>query len=387
MTDEAVIDEAATDGLSYRSGADRPTRRLPTLEPAMAARAVALLAGPLASVHEHPVRLPEPLTAQTWARHLGGMTDRLADDELAASGLDLVVAACFSQPRFEFVVSWARSLASQVSDRAGLSLVAGAADLAFAGPEPDGLRTVRVMLCLEDLGIVDTVDDIDTLAAIGIAVAGVAYNTGSKLGCGLGQDDTGLTAFGRQAIARMNELGIAVDVSHAGRRTSLEAIAASTRPVVINHAGAAGLWASPRMVTDEVILAAAESGGLIGIEAAPGSTRTRLDAPTHTVDDVVSHIEYCAELAGVTAVAVGGDTFYGDHVGLYRATGSSGAALPTGAVPFSGDRVDGADHPGETVRQVCHSLLLRGWSDDDIALVIGGNAFRVHGEVLAGVRP
>lgn len=366
--------------LQYATGGDARTLPLVVLDAAGEARAAALLAGPVVSLHEHPVRLPHPLTAASWGAHMAGTVDVLAGDELAASDLDLVVATCFSQPDPAFVASWAASMAAQIAGHPGLRSLRSGADLETLGTPGAG---VAVALGLEDLGTVQNLDDLDGLARAGIVMAGVAYNHGSPLGCGLAQhDDTGLTAFGREAIARMNELGMVVDVSHAGDRTSLEAVDASAHPVAINHAGAQALWGSTRMVPDAVIRAAVARGGVIGIEAAPGSTRTRPGAADHGVADVVRHIEYCAETFGIGAVALGGDTFYGDHVGLYRALGSRGSEPPAGATPFDLEPVAGADNPTELPVQVCRSLVARGWSDPDIAAVLGGNARRLLSVVL-----
>jgi len=358
-----------SDPLRYASGCDGLSRALPELEPALAERAARLLAGTVGSLHDHPVRFPDPLTADSWARHMAAGVDVLAVDEMQASGLGTVVANCFSQPELGFVRGWAASMREQVDAASGLRLVRSVADLGGPG--------TGIVLGLEDLGPIAGLTDLSTLFDDGVRVAGVAYNTGSLLGCGLAQDDTGLTAFGREAVALMNELGMLLDVSHAGDRTSLEAIAASTRPAVISHAGAQGLWNSSRMIPDSVIVAAAASGGMIGIEAAPGSTRVDLARADHTLDDVVRHIEYCVDLVGVDHVGLGADTFYGDHVGLYRALGSKGAALPDGAVAFDGDFVAGAENPTEFAPQVCSALLLAGWNDADIAKILGGNLDRV----------
>lgn len=363
--------------LRYASGAAGFTAAPPHLDAEQFRRVNGLIAGRVVSLHEHPVRLPEPLTADTWERHLRGGVDVLAADELAASSLVLVIATCFSQSDPAYVFSWARSLADQVDAHERLRPLRSRDDLV------DDER-VAVGLGLEDLGTVANLEDIDRLAAAGIVSAGVAYNTGSLLGCGLAQDDTGLTAFGRAAIGRMNETGMIVDVSHAGSRTSLEAIDASADPVTINHAGARALWDSTRMVPDEVIHAAAARGGVIGIEAAPGSTRTRRTDADHDVEDVIAHIEYCADRFGPAAVALGGDTFYGDHVGLYRALGSRGSAPPAGAEPFDMNAVAGADNPSELPVQVASRLVARGWSDVDICGVLGLNALRVLSAVLRG---
>lgn len=356
--------------LAYARRRDRPTAPVHPFGPEAEARVAALLAGPVVSLHEHPVLLPEPLTAQTWALHMAGAADVLAADELVAADLDLVVATCFSQPDPAFVFAWAGSMRAQIDAHPRLRPLRAVEGLTSIGD------TV-VALGLEDLGTVSTPSDLDDLAAAGIVMAGVAYDHGSPLGCGLAQHDTGLTALGREAVAHMNRIGMVVDVSHAGDRTSLETIDTSTLPVVMNHAGARALWNSARMVPDDVIRAAVERGGVIGIEAAPGSTRTRVDAPDHTVADVIAHVEHCAEAFGVESVAIGGDTFYGDHVGLYRALGSRGSSPPEGAVPFDLEPVVGADNPTEIPVQLARGLVERGWADADIALVLGGNALRV----------
>lgn len=356
--------------LTYATGGDARTAQPIALDAIDEQRAARLLAGPVASLHEHPVRLPAPLTADAWNAHMAGAADVLAGDELAASTLDLVIATCFSQPHPEFVFSWAQSMLGQIGAHAALRPLRDTGDLTPGAG-------VVVGLGLEDLGTVRAISDIDRLARAGVVMAGVAYNSGSLLGCGLSQHDTGLTAFGREAVAHMNTIGMIVDISHAGDRTSLEAIETSARPVVINHAGAQAVWGSSRMVPDHVIRAAVERGGVIGIEAAPGSTRVRPTEPDHTVADVVRHVEYCAETFGIGSVVLGGDTFYGDHVGLYRALGSRGSEPPAGAKPFDLLPVAGADNPTELPEQVCRSLLARGWSDADVAAVLGLNALRV----------
>src|SRR5439155_1172765 len=127
----------------------------------------------------------------------------------------------------------------------------------------------------------------------------------------------GLTEFGRQAVRRMNKLGIAIDVSHSGDQTSLDTIQASEKPIFITHAGARALWDTKRMKPDEVIKAMAAKGGVIGIEAAPHTTLTKKH-PKHNIESYMEHFEYCADLVGIEHVAFGPDTLFGDHVGLHH---------------------------------------------------------------------
>jgi membrane dipeptidase len=136
------------------------------------------------------------------------------------------------------------------------------------------------------------------------------------------------------------------------------------------------------MKSDDVIRAVASTGGLIGIEAAPGSTRTRRDHGSHDIDDLVRHVTHCAELVGVEHVAIGGDTFYGDHLALYR-VGRSTPLAPDGAVPLDADYVPGAENASELPLQLAVRLLAIGWAAEDVAAVIGGNATRLLRTVTA----
>lgn len=359
--------------LDYRHGADGDTRAI-HLDAAEEERWLRLLSGRLASLHDHPVRLPTPLTAENWLIHAETGEDVLASEELTASGLELIYASSLSEQRLPVILRWARSLAGQAR-QAGFEL---------AGRDDPLQRRRTMVLALEDLGAIGVdLDILDLLAESGIRSAGLAYNDGSALGSGLAEArDEGLSRVGVSAVHRMNQLGIAVDVSHASDRCAIDAAEVSTRPLLATHAGARACWPSDRMKPDEVLQAIAGTGGLIGIEAAPGSTRTRPDHPGHDVNDVVAHLEYCAELVGAAHVALGPDTFYGDHVGLYAAAGWPMRVIRD-AVPLEIELVQGADNPTETPRQVAAALIRRGWNDADIAAVLGENAIRVTKEILA----
>src|SRR5699024_4299044 len=131
---------------------------------------------------------------------------------------------------------------------------------------------------------------------------GIAFSESNSLGSGLKEArDGGLTAFGKRCIARMNALGIAIDVSHASDQTCRDAFEYSTKPVLITHAGARGVWPTPRMKPDDVITGCAKTGGLIGIEAAPHTTLSR-DHRRHSIDSVMDHFTYCVDLIGIDHV-------------------------------------------------------------------------------------
>lgn len=227
--------------------------------------------------------------------------------------------------------------------------------------------------------IENELDRLDILYGFGIRALGVTYSEANSLGSGLAEtSDAGLTAFGRKAVRRMNQLGILVDCSHAGDRTTLDTIEASSAPISISHAGARSLWPTSRMKPDDVIRACAEGGGVIGIEAAPHSTLTR-EHPRHSIDSYMAHFEYCCQLVGIEHVAFGPDTLFGDHVGLHRVMSDYFGQQPT-PPPFPIEKVpwvDGLESPAETFPNIVRWLVGHGYSDDDIHLAVGGNILRM----------
>ena len=227
--------------------------------------------------------------------------------------------------------------------------------------------------------IENEVDRLDILYGLGIRSSGIAYSEANTLGSGLREKrDGGLTDLGRQAVRRMNKLGIAIDISHSGDQTSLDTIETSEKPIFITHAGARALWNTKRMKPDEVLKAMAAKGGVIGIEAAPHTTLTKKH-PKHSIESYMEHFEYCADLVGIDHVAFGPDTLFGDHVGLhhYFAKQLSIGAASRGMEYEEVEFVDGIENPGEAFPNIVRWLVKHDYSDGDIAKTIGGNVMRV----------
>ncbi|MCI0432081.1 MAG: dipeptidase, partial [Gemmatimonadetes bacterium] len=166
--------------------------------------------------------------------------------------------------------------------------------------------------------IENELDRIDLLYGFGIRALGITYSEANALGSGLKErNDGGLTAFGRRAVRRMNRLGMVIDCSHCGDRTTLDVIESSEHPILLSHIGARALWESNRLAPDDVLEACAARGGVIGVEAAPHTTLTRRHR-RHGLDAFMEHFEYIVDLVGIDHVGFGPDTVYGDHVGLHR---------------------------------------------------------------------
>jgi membrane dipeptidase len=180
----------------------------------------------------------------------------------------------------------------------------------------------------------------------------------------------------------MNRLGMAIDLSHAGDQTSLDTIEASEKPVLITHAGARGVWDTPRMKPDDVVTACASKGGVIGVEAAPHSTLSP-HRPVHDLEAVMDHFRYLVDLVGIDHVGFGPDTLFGDHNALQRVFtphwdhGSRPMPQHQPEPPY----VAGAENPAETFRNITAWLVSHDYSDEDIRKVIGGNALRVLSEI------
>lgn len=232
--------------------------------------------------------------------------------------------------------------------------------------------------------IENELDRIDVLYGLGIRCLGIAYSEANSLGSGLREArDGGLTEFGRQAVRRMNQLGMAIDVSHSGDQTALDTIDVSEKPIFITHVGARALWNSSRLKPDDVLKACAEKGGVIGIEAAPHTTLTERHRE-HSIDAYMEHYEYIANLVGVDHVAFGPDTMFGDHVGIHHAFAahlsiaqSRKGALQFNEVPY----VKGIENPAEAMPNATRWLVSHGYSREDIAKALGLNILRVLKEV------
>jgi len=234
--------------------------------------------------------------------------------------------------------------------------------------------------------IENELDRIDILYGFGVRVLGVTYSESNALGSGLKEDsDGGLTYFGRQAVERMNKVGMAIDCSHVGIRTTLDVISHSKKPIFLTHIGAKALWDSKRLAPDEVLKACAGKGGVIGIEAAPHTTLTA-NNPNHSVDSFMEHFEYIKDLVGIDHVTFGPDTLYGDHVGLHHAfaahlstKGTQGPTADFEEVEY----VKGIENPTQASHNTLRYLVKKGYSDEDIAKVMGQNTMRLLKEVWA----
>jgi membrane dipeptidase len=233
--------------------------------------------------------------------------------------------------------------------------------------------------------IENEVDRVDVLYGLGIRCMGITYSESNALGSGLKEtNDGGLTKFGRQVVRRMNKLGMTIDTAHCGDKTTVDVVEASDKPVLSSHVGARALWNTSRLKPDWVLKAIAEKGGVIGIEAAPHTTITH-QHKEHSIDSFMEHFEYIANLVGIDHVGFGPDTLFGDHVGLHHvfANALSIAESHSGEEFEEVEYVKGLENPAECFPNITRWLVKHGYSREDIAKVLGGNALRVLKETWA----
>ena len=201
-----------------------------------------------------------------------------------------------------------------------------------------------------------TVADVAEFHRLGQRVSQLTYNARNRLGSGCQALDDGLTSFGADVVSAMNRVGMVVDVSHCGERTSLDAIAVSRQPVLITHSNCRALVGHPRCKSDAVLRAMASRGGVMGVTAVRAFVR-QPDPPS--LEDLLDHFDHVARVAGPEHVGLGSDT---DVDSRDPRTGNVRPAYS----------IRGMD-PARRTFEVVDGLLRRGWTTAEVEGVLGGN--------------
>lgn len=234
-----------------------------------------------------------------------------------------------------------------------------------------------------------SVDILDAYHAMGLRVVQLTYNKRCHVGDGIEEpSDAGLSRYGKAVVRRLNELGVVVDCSHTGLRTSLDAVEVSTSPVILSHANSRVVRDVPRNVPDELYKAIASSGGVIGVVGFPnfvaGQARPSLD-------QYVDHIEHIAGLVGIDHVGLGVDYYLGQHPfssdsvarELYEERVEMGVwssdSYP--APPYY--YPEGIETPDKLLN-LTKALVARKFAESDIKKVLGGNWMRIYQQVFGG---
>lgn len=200
-----------------------------------------------------------------------------------------------------------------------------------------------------------SLDILDIFYRLGVRLMTLTWNYRNSLGDGVGERETrgGLTRFGRGVVKRMDELGMVIDVSHLSEGGFWDVMELARGPVIASHSNAYALCAHPRNLKDEQVKALAEKGGVVGLNFCPAFIRER--GPD--LDYLVRHLDYLVDLVGIGHVGIGSD-------------------------------FDGIDETLEGLEDIsrlpCFTsrMLARGYREEEVARVLGGNFMRCFQEVL-----
>lgn len=208
---------------------------------------------------------------------------------------------------------------------------------------------------------------------LGLRLCQLSYMERTIFGDGCYEpENRGLTYYGIQAVQEMNRLGIVVDLSHAGERTALEAAEKSTKPVVYSHSNARALSPSKRNITDEQITSVVKKGGVVGLT--PHSVLTCKEWGVRpTMLDYLDQFEYLAKLIGTDHIGIGTDVFEAYTKFSWETSTKLFYNPPYVFETMLSEgftKVDG-------IKEVIRGLVARGFSDEDIRKILGGNFVRV----------
>jgi membrane dipeptidase len=236
---------------------------------------------------------------------------------------------------------------------------------------------VAVIMGLQNAEHFRDAQDVKFFYQLGQRCAQLTYNSQNLLGAGgTERVDGGLSDFGVEIVEAMNETGMLIDVSHCGDRTTLDAIELSPKPIAITHSNCRALNNHPRLKTDEAIVKLARKGGVMGITGVRNFVRDK--EPT-TVEHMVDHIDHVVKLAGIEHVGIGSDADLNGYDDMPPDQYEQLKAAYKTSYAFR-DKLDtdGFDHPRK-VFDLTEALIRRGYSDENITAVLGGNFRRLLG--------
>jgi membrane dipeptidase len=247
-------------------------------------------------------------------------------------------------------------------------------------------RRMGIIFSFESVDMLEgKLERIELFRNLGVRVMQLSYNRKSPFGAGVMEPNGGgLTPLGHEAVKTMNARGIAIDLSHANPQTTSDAIAASSRPVIMSHAGCAAVHQHPRNKTDEQLRALAAKDGVVGIYDLPFLAASPKQP---TLDDYMAHMEHALNVAGEDHVGVGSDVpinpFDTSPKGMAELNKVEEERQRSGLAAPEEDRpvyVIGLNVPRK-IEIIADQLLKRGRPARAVEKIVGGNFARVLNEV------
>lgn len=263
-----------------------------------------------------------------------------------------------------------------------LSVVRRHSDIARAKKE----KTLGLILGFQNTEMLERdLSRLEVYERLGVRIIQLTYNDRNIVGDGcLEAGDAGLSGYGREVVERMNALGIAVDLSHCGTRTTADGIAQSKKPPLITHSGCREVYRHPRSKEDRELKAMADKGGVIGIYFMP-FIGPGPGGPT--VEMLLRQIDHAIKVCGVDHVGIGSDLstapieetpeYLAEAKRFTDARKARGISAPDEDRPLF---IAELNHP-RRIEGVVRGLRSRKYPDDVIEKIVGGNFHRVFKEI------
>lgn len=321
-----------------------------------------------------PIWLNADLTAMGWKGRLP--RKQLLDWKL--SGINAInhAVGLGGPDAYESVLAWIAGWNGLISRHTDTFVgVGGVSDIALAK------RTGRVAVIrgMQNADHFRTAADIPLFHSLGLRVCQLTYNEQNFLGAGATERvDGGVSDYGAEIIAGMNRVGMLVDTGHSGDRTTQDAIEISEKPIAITHSNCRALADHPRGKTDEAIRKLGAKGGVMGISG----IRMFVTAvePT-TMENMVDHYDHVIRIAGIEHVGIGSDAdLYGYDAVPKDVTKALNASYKSSYGFREKVDIDGFSHPRK-ILDLTECLIRRGYTNNHIELILGGNFLRILEEV------
>lgn len=244
---------------------------------------------------------------------------------------------------------------------------------------------IGVILTFQESRHFESLDDVATFYQFGQRLSQLTYNYKNQIGSGaFDNEDNGLTDYGRKVVAKMNEVGMCIDLSHCSDRTTLEAIELTSKPPIITHANCRALNpGNPRTKTDEMIRKMAAKGGMFGVAEIRFMVR---NSEPVTIEHFLDHYDHLIKLVGVEHVGIGTDFDLDTDDGRIPLEERKKMFADTTGERFKKYRmhsdenfligVEGLNHPKRTF-DIVEGFIRRGYSDESIEMILGKNFIRV----------
>jgi len=243
-----------------------------------------------------------------------------------------------------------------------------------------------------DAGFRDGYEQLYWLGAFhrfGFRMMHLTYNRRNWVGDGCMEEaNGGLSDFGYTVVERMNQLGIIIDTPHTGTQTTLDAARVSKAPIAASHTVCRALHDHPRGKYDEELRAIADTGGFVGITCIPYFL-----AEHGTIVELLDHIDHAVKVMGIDHVGIGTDIGFSapppdepEMLPLPRGRGHWWSFWPEGT--SSADPEVRAENSTGSLSWICWpyftiGLMMRGYSEEEIAKIVGGNILRTCADVEA----